>query len=124
MSNHSPGTQEAVIQKMARAMFDQDHDEGWDRGEPLTKKIYLANAEVGLAALKAGDGLPNGRRIYSEGDICQKETGAYTNGRRDGERRAAEVMREDCAELVDGLLEGLQNRRGVVAAIRALKVPS
>lgn len=35
---------------VARAMFDQDHDEGWDQGYPDTKGIYLNNARAALSA--------------------------------------------------------------------------
>ena len=57
---------DAVIEKVAQAMFNQDHDEGWDPGEPLTKQIYLANAEVGLAALESGDSLGEARYVVAQ----------------------------------------------------------
>ena len=41
---------DAMREKVARAMFRQDHDEGWDQGEDRTKVIYLNNT---AAALKA-----------------------------------------------------------------------
>ena len=41
---------DAMREKVARAMFRQDHDEGWDQGEVRTKVIYLNNAEAALEA--------------------------------------------------------------------------
>ena len=41
---------DAMREKVARAMFRQDHDEGWDQGEVSTKVIYLNNAEAALEA--------------------------------------------------------------------------
>ena len=37
-------------EKVARAMFRQDHDEGWGAGETATKLIYLNNASAALDA--------------------------------------------------------------------------
>ena len=37
-------------EKVARAMFRQDHDEGWGAGETATKLIYLNNADAALDA--------------------------------------------------------------------------
>ena len=34
----------------AKAMFRQDHDEGWDQGEVRTKVIYLNNTDAALEA--------------------------------------------------------------------------
>ncbi len=40
-----------MIERVARAMFIQDHDESWEDGEDLTKEIYLGNARAAIAAL-------------------------------------------------------------------------
>ena len=39
-----------MVEKVARAMFKQDHDEPWGQGEPRTKLIYLNNARAALEA--------------------------------------------------------------------------
>lgn len=41
-----------MVDRVARAMFDQDHDEGWDRGEAATKQIYLNNARAAIEAMR------------------------------------------------------------------------
>ena len=39
-----------MVEKVAQAMFAQDHDEGWGAGETTTKLIYLNNASAALDA--------------------------------------------------------------------------
>ena len=46
---------DSMVEKVARAMFAQDHDEGWDRGEDRTKLIYINNARAALEACHFGE---------------------------------------------------------------------
>ena len=39
-----------MVEKVARAMFGQDHDEPWAQGEARTKEIYLNNTDAALEA--------------------------------------------------------------------------
>ena len=40
-------------ERVARAMFQDDHDEPWERGELATRKIYATNARTAIAEHKA-----------------------------------------------------------------------
>ena len=42
----------SMVKKMAVAMFDQDHDEGWNEGEEPTRRIYLNNARAAMKAMR------------------------------------------------------------------------
>ena len=93
----------AVIERMARAMWDQDHseglgDEGWAEAEHDTKASYLGSAQTALAALKAGDELGGGL-------VASKPQGWDVS-----QIEAAEAMREAGQE--------------IAAAIRKLKLPA
>ena len=116
---------DAVIEKLARAMFDQDHDEGWDRGEPLTKQIYLANATAALSALAAGDDLGGG--LTTAGAAYWNML--YRNNVTDVATKAAEATREACAAEVDKFGKWRRNSVGwacdeIAARIRKLKPPA
>ncbi len=106
-----------VLERMTMAILEY-YEKGLDMSDP-------AVAEVAIATLKTGTGLPNGRRVSSEGYICQKETGAYANGRRDGERRATEEMRERAEKAAWEVFESgrfvTEGPAAVLSAIRKLE---
>ena len=69
-------------EKVARAMFRQDHDEGWGAGETATKLIYLNNADAALdachfeelvAALKRVLPMVGAPHDYTIGDVWQAQ---------------------------------------------------
>ena len=41
-----------MIERVARAMFACDHDEPWEQGEDLTRRIYLNNARAAIEAMR------------------------------------------------------------------------
>jgi hypothetical protein len=80
----APAEQEAV-ERVARAMFDQDHEEGWARGEQFTKDIYLANAEAALGAIPISDYIDKAAAFDQ-----------LKFSRQRAARQAAEATREAC----------------------------
>ena len=41
----------SMVERVARAMFAVDHEEAWEKGEALTREIYLGNARVAIKAM-------------------------------------------------------------------------
>ena len=55
---------ESMVEKVARAMFRQDHDEGWEAGKPFTKAIYLNNARAAMKTMRK----PNAKMVKAGAD--------------------------------------------------------
>ena len=117
---------DAVIERMARAMWDQDHsedlgDEGWAEAEHDTKASYLGSATAALAALKPGDWVGNGvGESYFVVSDC---------GWPEMQRQAAEAMRGACAAVALNWPTGTPAfnvrtpQMQIAAAIRKLTLP-